>query len=92
MNFTIRIFNLTKNEHQDSFESFSKWAQILLQDFNEIDRYLIPQENIFNYLSAIQELNHWSLEENQTDFIKNYLSFWKKLHTYYIHFTNTLIK
>ncbi|HRP61014.1 MAG TPA: hypothetical protein PK833_12130 [Vicingus sp.] len=26
----------------ESFEEFSKWGQILLHDFNEIDRYLIP--------------------------------------------------
>lgn len=82
---------LTKKEHLDSFESFSKWAQILLQDFNEIDRYLIPQEKIFNYLSAIQDLNHWSLEENKTDFVKNYLSFWNKLYSYYEHFTQELL-
>lgn len=81
---------LTKKENQDSFEVFSKWAQILIQDFNEIDRYLIPQENIFSYLSDIQELNHWALQENQTDFVKNYLSFWKKLHKYYNHFIEVL--
>jgi len=83
--------HLTKKEQLDAFESFSKWAQILLQDFNEIDRYLIPQENIFNYLSDIQELNHWSLEENKTDFVKNYLSFWSKLYKYYTHFTKQLL-
>ena len=82
---------LTKKENLDSFDSFSKWGQILLQDFNEIDRYLIPQENIFNYLTAIQDLKHWSLEENKTEFVKNYLSFWKKLHQYYNKFTETLI-
>ncbi|WP_418602170.1 PD-(D/E)XK nuclease family protein [Hwangdonia sp.] len=82
---------LTKKENQDTFEVFSKWAQILLQDFNEIDRYLIPQENIFNYLSDIQELKHWSLEQNKTDFVKNYLSFWNKLYTYYTHFTQQLL-
>lgn len=81
----------TKKENRDSFEVFSKWAQVLLQDFNEIDRYLIPQESIFNYLSDIQELNHWSVEKNQTEFVKNYLSFWKKLHSYYNHFTKTLV-
>ncbi|MCF7567302.1 PD-(D/E)XK nuclease family protein [Sabulilitoribacter arenilitoris] len=81
----------TPKEQQDSFESFSKWAQILLQDFNEIDRYLIPQENIFNYLSNIQELNHWSLNENQTDFVKKHLSFWNKLYNYYTHFTKQLL-
>lgn len=82
---------LTKSHEADSFESFSKWAQILLQDFNEIDRYLIPQKNIFDYLSAIQDLNHWSLENNKTDFVKNYLSFWNKLHNYYSLFTKQLI-
>ncbi len=84
---------LTDKKNIDSFDSFSKWAQILLQDFNEIDRYLIPQKNIFDYLTAIKEIehNHWSLEENQTDFIKSYLSFWNKLNTYYSHFTASLI-
>ncbi|GAA4801413.1 PD-(D/E)XK nuclease family protein [Litoribaculum gwangyangense] len=82
---------ITKKEDRDTFESFSKWAQILLQDFNEIDRYLIPQEKIFNYLSAIQDLKHWSLEENKTDFVKKYLSFWNKLHKYYNQFTKSLI-
>ena len=82
---------LTKKKNLDSFESFSKWAQILLQDFNEIDRYLIPQEKIFNYLSAIQDLKHWSLEANKTDFVENYLSFWNKLYNYYTHFTKLLL-
>ena len=82
---------LTKANARDSFEVFSKWAQILLQDFNEIDRYLIPQKNIFDYLSAIQDLKHWSLEPNKTEFVKNYLSFWNKLHEYYTHFTMHLV-
>lgn len=83
---------LTNKKDTDAFDVFSKWAQILLQDFNEIDRYLIPQENIFNYLSAIKDIenHHWSLEENQTDFIKNYLAFWNKLHTYYTHLSKQL--
>jgi len=88
--FYNTYLQITKKEEADSFESFSKWAQILLQDFNEIDRYLIPQKNIFNYLSAIQDLKHWSLEENKTDFVKNYLSFWNKIYDYYTHFTEQL--
>lgn len=83
--------DLTQKEKQEPFDQFSKWAQVLLQDFNEIDRYLIPQEKIFNYLSAIQDLKHWSLDDNKTDFVKNYLSFWKKLYEYYSHFSERLL-
>lgn len=83
---------LTQKNEADSFEVFTKWAQILLQDFNEIDRYRIPQKKIFDYLSDIKDIehHHWSLEENQTDFIKNYLAFWNKLHSYYNHFSEAL--
>ena len=70
---------LTPKEEQEPFESFSKWGQILLQDFNEIDRYLIPQKNIFEYLTAIKDLDHWSLDSNPTEVVSNYLKFWNKL-------------
>ncbi len=80
----------TPKENIEPFDVYSKWAQTLLQDFNEIDRYLIPSKNIFDYLNAIQDINHWSLEKNQTTLIKNYLSFWKKLNTYYSALSNTL--
>jgi hypothetical protein len=82
---------LTPKAEQEPFETFSKWAQILLQDFNEIDRYLIPQENIFDYLSAIKTLDHWSLEDNKTEVVKNYLKFWDKLKSYYKHYSESLI-
>ncbi|MEM9679592.1 MAG: PD-(D/E)XK nuclease family protein, partial [Bacteroidota bacterium] len=83
---------LTPKEQAEPFDAFAKWGQILLQDFNEIDRHLIPQEQIFDYLGAIQELNHWSLQDHQTEFVKNYLSFWNKLYQYYEHFSDSLIK
>ena len=83
---------LTPSEERDSFDSFSKWAPIALQDFNEIDRYLIPQEQIFEYLTAIQELNHWSLDANSTPLIKGYLSFWKKVDSYYSRLTTHLLQ
>ena len=89
--FYNTYLQLTKKENADTFEVFSKWAQILLQDFNEIDRYRIPQKNIFEYLSNIQDLKHWSVEGNQTDFVKKYLAFWNKLHSYYTHFTEHLL-
>jgi len=83
---------LTPLNERDSFDSFSKWAPVVLQDFNEIDRYLIPPNQIFEYLSAIQELNHWSLDPHPTPLIKGYLSFWKKIYSYYTKFTARLLQ
>ncbi len=81
---------LEKGREIEGFDSFSKWAQILLQDFNEIDRFLIDPEKIFNYLSEIKDIEHWSLVTEQTELVKNYLSFWKKLYSLYNLFSETL--
>ena len=88
--FYIVYQELTPNDKQDNFETFSKWAQILIQDFNEIDRYLISENSIFDYLSAIQEINHWSFNESPTQLVSNYLEFWKRLKIYYNSFTSHL--
>ena len=84
--------NQIDNSELEPFDSFIKWAQILLQDFNEIDRHLVNQTDIFDYLSAIKELDHWSLESNQTDLIKSHLKFWKNIGNYYNAFTEDLIE
>ena len=83
--------DVTPKESQEPFEAFSSWAQILIQDFNEIDRYLGKQNAIFDYLQAIKEIDHWSLEAEQTDLVKSYLRFWKQLKTYYNVFTEKLL-
>ncbi len=82
---------LTPKEQIESFDVFSKWGQLLIQDFNEIDRYRIPPDQIFDYLKAIKDINHWSLADEQTTYIKNYLSFWKRLKPYYNQLKDTLV-
>ncbi|MCB0399928.1 MAG: PD-(D/E)XK nuclease family protein [Winogradskyella sp.] len=82
---------VTPKDSQEPFEAFSSWAQILIQDFNEIDRYLGNQNAIFDYLQAIKELDHWSLETEKTELVKSYLKFWKQLKTYYKVFTDRLL-
>lgn len=89
--FYNTYLELTPENQREPFDTFTKWSQIILQDFNEIDRYLIPQKKIFDYLKAIKDLEHWSLQANQTELVTNYLSFWNKLNDYYTHFTKKLI-
>lgn len=83
---------LTPEPQQETFDQFSKWGQLLLQDFNEIDRYLIDPDHIFDYLTSIKEIHHWSLSEEQTPYTKNYLAFWNRLKTYYKAFRDALIQ
>ncbi len=85
------VYKKTEIKEHDDFDTFLKWGQTLLQDFNEIDRYLIPPNDILNYLSAIKELNHWSMQKDKSDLVKNYLALWNNLSTIYGTFTKTLI-
>ncbi|MDF2436947.1 MAG: nuclease family protein [Bacteroidota bacterium] len=81
--------------NSESFDEFSKWGQILLSDFNEIDRYLIDAKQLFGNLKNIKELETWSLNSDEplTDFQKQYLDFWQLLGTYYNDFVErTLVK
>ena len=69
---------------KEPFETFANWAKTLLQDFNEIDRYLLEPDIVLKYLENIKEIEHWSVDvDKRTDLIDKYLIFWKKLPLYY---------
>ena len=82
---------LHAKSEKDNFYTFSKWGQMLLQDFNEVDRYLVAPEKIFTYLSQIQELNHWYLKADRTQMMTDYIEFWKTLPDLYENFTKSLL-
>ncbi len=75
------------------FDLFANWGKTLLQDFNEIDRYLLEPDKILRYLDNIKEIEHWSLDsEPKTDLIQKHLEFWKSLPNYYHNLYNRLLK
>uniref|UniRef100_UPI00404B102E PD-(D/E)XK nuclease family protein n=1 Tax=Flavobacterium sp. TaxID=239 RepID=UPI00404B102E len=83
----------TPKEQIQSFDIFSNWAKTLLQDFNEIDRYLLDPKHVFSYLKDIEALKRWDLEASQTtSLIDNHLEFWKKLPIFYTSFYNYLLE
>lgn len=91
------LFNLyqvyleQESEEQESFESFSKWGPLIIQDFNEIDRYLIDSELLFTTLSNLQEIRNWSPDGSTTPFIEKRLSFWRGLDALYKAFGAKLL-
>ena len=75
---------LSEKTAPQTFEIFANWAKTLLQDFNEIDRYLLEPDKVLKYLENIKEIEHWSVDIDQrTELIGNYLEFWKQLPNYY---------
>ena len=81
----------TGDYEKETFDTFLSWGETLLQDFNEVDRYLIDAKALFSNLSDIQEINHWSANTEQTVLIENYLNFWKNIFPIYSKFTKNLI-
>jgi hypothetical protein len=68
---------------KEEFDAYTSWASTLLNDFNEVDRYLLDPRQFFNYLGSIKTLEKWNVKEEQTELIKNYLSFWDSLFDFY---------
>lgn len=83
------LINPIKQE-QEPFEVFAGWAKTLLQDFNEIDRYLLNPIEILKYIEDIKRIENWTVDGTKTEMIEKYLSFWKKLPTYYQTFYDYL--
>lgn len=76
----------------EPFDSFAKWGQLILQDFNEIDRYLADSEQLYENLKDIKEIENWSLgAETLSEYQTNYLQFMNSLGAIYKHFSAFLI-
>lgn len=70
----------------EGFDVFSKWAATALQDFNEIDRHLVPPEAFFSYLKDVKRIEKWDLTGGQhfpTEGIQQHFSFMEQLGVYY---------
>lgn len=89
--YSVYLSVTNKNEQQ-SFEQFSNWGKTLLQDFNEIDRYLLSPNHVFSYLKEIEAIKRWNLElQDKTRLIENYLQFWDNMPLYYDTFYKHLL-
>lgn len=95
---TLQLFELYKVylsvvvAEKNDFYTFSKWANTLLQDFNEIDRYLVDAKKLFSNLTDIQEISHWSPEFEKTKMMEDYLEFWNILEPLYNAFNKSLLE
>lgn len=80
-------------EQAEPFDSFAKWGNLILSDFNEIDRYLTEATALYQNLKEIKEIENWSLsQEELSEFQINYINFMRSLGDMYLQFTTELLK
>lgn len=93
----LRLFEIqlkdAKTIEDHSFDEFLTWGNILLADFNEIDRYLLDADQVFRNLADIKEIEQWSFGEAElTESQKRFMEFWDRLPGYYKALNKSLEK
>lgn len=93
----IKLYNIYLNKTNDNpinpFHEFAGKAQLILQDFNEIDLALANPSDVFSDLADIKALNFFGKSDNElSTFQKEYLAFFKQLYFYYEELSNNLLK
>jgi len=72
------IYLETLEEEALSFEDFLTWGPILLSDFDDIDRYLVDHQQLYQNLASIKALESWQIdEENYSASQQKFMQFWE---------------
>ena len=89
---TYRAYLATSlQETPESFEQFLNWGPRLIQDFVEIDRYLIEVESLFKSILQLKSIEAFG-QDPKTPLVSNYLQFWEQLLPIYHHLNKTLVE
>ena len=81
----------------DSFDKFLSWSNILLHDFNEVDRSMVSAKSIFSNLKKVKELESWNVEnwsmaeDNLSKEQTNFVNFYQQIYSWYLHFNQSLL-
>ncbi len=88
-----KIYTESERDKADSFTEFINWAEVVLQDFNEVDLYLVDPEALYNYLTDSKALSIWNLNDQPlTEFEAKYLHFFQNLHNLYSKLSKSLVE
>ena len=82
----LKLFGVYRQEinAEENFDTFLKWGNTLLHDYNEIDRHLIDAYQLYGNLLDAKRIESWGVEpENPTELMGNFLRFWRDLYPLY---------
>ena len=67
----------------DDFNEFLRWANVALNDFDEMDFHLLNVNEFFDYERSLARIEEWAKEDLSSDLLKTHSSFFNSLKTYY---------
>jgi hypothetical protein len=80
-----------ENAELPKFEEFMSMAEMMVNDFSEMDLYCVDARQLFGNLHDIKQIGEWDIEgQPLTPFQKRYLQFYKTLYVYYSQFREQL--
>ena len=90
--YLYQVSKKIKRFNNLSFEEFLGWGSTLLNDFNEVDRYLLDADAVFKNLRSIKELEeNWELDDDQlSSSQKKFKGFWDEIPRIYELFHHAL--
>jgi hypothetical protein len=73
-----QVYETTLQENALSFEDYLTWGPILLSDFDDVDRYLVDHQQLYQNLASIKALESWQIdEEGYSASQQKFMQFWE---------------
>ena len=80
----FEVYQEVLGAEAQSFEEFLSWGPILMSDFDDVDRYLVNEQQLYKNLASIKALESWQIdEENYSASQKKFMAFWE--HISHLH-------
>lgn len=78
LSLLFRLYKIYKeiSHSEETFDSFAFWGEILLNDFNEVDKYRVNAQQLFSNITELKEIDSLfnSFSQNQIEAIRQFWS------------------
>ena len=79
-----QVYREKEGKDAQIFEEFIRWAGILLEDFNEIDKNLVDARDLLGSINDTRAIEVWNPDGAEiTETQERYLNFWASIKSYY---------
>ena len=100
ISLTFRLYNSylkTPSLKNINFEDFLNWSNLILYDFNDIERSLVNSKDIYTNLKNVKELDSWGVKDwsfsndSTSDSQKKFINFYESLYALHTNFNHSLL-